>query len=128
MHTTTFKINWDFVSRLFIGLLFVYAGYTKIMDFGAFAGHINNTLGTGSLSPVLAIVAIFIEIVVAILYIWGKYKKDLCAYVLITFTALTTVLFHSFIDPVNTIASLKNIAIIGGLFATLDAVHKRRNS
>ena len=126
-NTTTFKISWDALSRLFIGALFIFAGVGKIMSFAGTTGYIDSVLHTGSLTPVITAITVFIEIVVAAVYVWGKYKKDWCGYILIAFTALATVFFHSdFNNQLNVIMTLKNLAIIGGIFATLDAVHKRR--
>jgi putative oxidoreductase len=127
MNTTTFRINWDLVSRLFIGALFIFAGVDKLRTFESTGGYIDSVLGTGAMTPVVTGLTIFIEIVVAAVYIWGKYKRDTCAYILIAFTALATVLFHNnFQIPLNVIMSLKNLAIIGGIIATLGAVHSKR--
>jgi putative oxidoreductase len=129
MNTTTFRINWDTVSRLFIGALFIFAGVDKLRTFEATSGYIDSVLGTGSATPVVTGLVIFVEIVVAAVYIWGKYKRDTCAYILIAFTALATVIFHNnFQIPLNVIMSLKNLAIIGGLIATLGAVHAKRSN
>lgn len=127
MNTTTFRINWDFVSRLFIGALFIFAGVDKLRTFEATSGYINDVLGTGAVTPIVTGLTIFIEVIVAAAYIWGKWRRDTCAYILIAFTALATVLFHNnFQIPLNVIMSLKNLAIIGGLIATLGAVHAKR--
>lgn len=129
MNTTTFRINWDFVSRLFIGALFIFAGVDKLRTFEATSGYINSVLGTGAVTPVVTGLAIFIEIVIAATYIWGKWRRDTCAYILIAFTAAATVLFHNnFQIPLNVIMSLKNLAIVGGLIATLGAVHAKRKN
>lgn len=128
MNTTTFKINWDFVSRLFIGALFIFAGVDKLRTFEATSGYMDSVLGTGAMTPVVLGLTIFIEVVISALYIWGKWRRDMLVYVLIGFTALATILFHNnFANPLNVIMSLKNLAIIGGLVATLHAVHKRRD-
>ena len=129
MNTTTLKINWDVISRIFIGALFVFAGFGKIMSFEDTTGYINSVLNTGSLTPAITAAVIFIEIVVAAGYMYGRFKKDICAYILIAFTALATILFHSNLDnQLNVIMAFKNLAIIGGIFATLDALHKRRTA
>jgi putative oxidoreductase len=127
MHTTTFKINWDMLSRIFIAALFVFAGYGKLMTFEATTSYIGSVLKTGMITPAITALVIFIEIVVAIVYAYGKYKKDIMAYILIAFTVLATIFFHSDMsNNLNVIMALKNLAIVGGLFATLDGVHKRR--
>jgi putative oxidoreductase len=128
MNKINLKINWDTLSRSFIAILFIFTGWGKLMTFTETTGYIASVLGTGAITPIITILVIFIEIVVAIVYAYGKYKKDVAAYILIGFTALATILFHSDISVgANMIMTLKNIAIIGGLFATLDGVHKRRS-
>ena len=123
------RINWDTLSRIFIGVLFVYAGIGKLMNFGGTNTYINSVLNTGAITPIVTLIVIFIEIVVATVYILGKYKKDTSAYILICFTALATLLFHSDMSKdVNVLMSFKNLAIIGGIFATMDGVHRRRNA
>lgn len=127
MHTTTFKINWDHLSRFFIGLLFVYSGVVKIQTFQPTTDFIKSILNTGSITPIITSLVIFVELVVGLLYIWGKFKKDAMAYILITFVALATIFVHSdFSNAANVIQALKNLAIIGGLLATLESVHDRR--
>jgi putative oxidoreductase len=128
MHTSTFKINWDTLSRVFIATLFVFSGWGKLMNFQSVTNFIDSVLHTGSITPAITATVIFVEIVVAILYAYGKYKKDICGYVLVTFTVLATVLFHTNTqDPAVVQQILKNLAIVGGLFATLNAVHNRRS-
>jgi putative oxidoreductase len=127
MNTSTVKINWDFISRLFLGLLFILAGLGKAMSFAGTSMYINSVLHTGSITPIVTSLTIIIEIGVASLFVWGKYKKDIMNMILIAFVALTTILFHNNInDPSTMIVALKNLAIIGGLIAMLDAVHKKR--
>lgn len=126
-HTTTLKINWDLISRIFIGTLFIYAGINKLMHFADTSALINAVMKTGGLSSLITGVAIFIEIVIAALFVLGKWKKDLCGYILITFTALATIFFHSdFSNAMNVLQAGKNLAIIGGIMAMLNAVHNRR--
>lgn len=128
MHTTTFKINWDTLSRVFIGILFVYSGWIKIQSFQATTGYIDSVLKTGSITPAITSAAIFVEVVIGLLYMWGKFRKDLMAYILISFVALATIFFHSNLsNPADMLQALKNLAIMGGMFATLDSVHKRRS-
>jgi uncharacterized membrane protein YphA (DoxX/SURF4 family) len=135
MNTTTIRINWDFISRLFLGLLFVLAGIQKALNFSMVSDNaIAPVLKTGSLSPVVTAVVIFIEIVVASVYIFGKKYKDYAGYAIITFTVLATIFYHipeirgDNISAIigTSINTLKNLAIVGGLIATLDMVHKRR--
>ncbi len=127
MHTTTFRINWDTLSRIFIAVLFIFAGWGKLMTFEATTSYIASVLKTGQVTPIITALVIFIEIVIALIYAYGKYKKDVMAYILIAFTVLTTIFFHSDLSVnLNMIMALKNLAIVGGIFATLDGVHRRR--
>lgn len=128
MNTTTLKINWDFVSRLFLGLLFIVAGLGKMMNFTGTGMFIDSVMHTGALTSLVMALTIAIEVGVAGLFIFGKYKKDSMTYILIGFTALATMIFHNHISDQNTmIMALKNLAIIGGLISTLDCVHKNRS-
>ena len=122
------KFNWDLISRVLISLVFLSAGYGKLMNFSGTSGYIDSVLKTGAVTPLITALVIFIEIVVALIYISGKYKRDTMAYILIGFTALATILFHKdFTNQMNQLMALKNLAIIGGLLATLDSLHKRRS-
>lgn len=136
MNTTTIRINWDFISRLFIGVLFILAGIQKALNFDLITENaIAPVFKTGSLSPIVTAIAIFIEIVVAAVYIYGKKWKDCAAYTLIVFVAVATIFYH--IPEIRgdnlsaiigtSINALKNLAIIGGLIATLEVVHRKRN-
>lgn len=113
------KINYALISRALIALLFVVAGYQKLMDFAGTSGYIGS-LGI-PMSAIAAAIVIFIEIVVALAYAWG-YRICATGYILIGFTALTTILVHrDFSVGVNMVMALKNIAIIGGIMATIQA-------
>lgn len=127
MQSNTLKINFDFLSRLFIGLLFITSGASKINNFQATSDYINSYLHTGPFTIYILTLVIFVEIFASLVYIYGKAYKDLAGYALITFIALTIVLIHNdYNEAMNVQQSLKNLAIIGGLLATLDGVHRRR--
>lgn len=121
------RINWDFVSRLFIGLLFIISGIMKVMHFEEIVLSLNDIQISPSLSPIILTFAILIEIVVATLYIKGGKWKDANGYTLIAFVAIVTVIMHNnFGDPAQATHALKNLAISGGILATLNGVHRRR--
>lgn len=104
------------ISRSLIALLFVVAGYQKLMGFKG-ASQFIASLGIPMAAAVTAIV-IFIEIVVALLYAYG-YRICITGWTLIIFTALTTIVVHrNFAMGDNMIMALKNVAIIGGILAT----------
>lgn len=119
------KLNYALISRSLIAFLFVVAGYQKLVQFAGISGFLGS-LGFPMPAVVTAIV-IFIEIVVAIAYAWG-YRVCLTGGILIAFTALATILVHRDIAVGdNMVMALKNIAIIGGLLATIDACNCKRH-
>jgi len=111
------KINYQFVSRSLIALLFVVAGYQKLMGFAGIVGYVGSL---GVPLPVIAtILVIIIEIPIAIAFAWG-YKTCTMGWMLIGFTALATLLAHrDFATGQNMIMALKNIAIIGGILSVI---------
>ena len=137
------KVSFDYKMgvRALIGAVFIVAGLSKI---GAFGGWVNSPLEIfkafyGSLSqvmtflpdgllPLIGILVVVIEIPIVILYILG-YKKNWTGGAIIAFTVLVTIFYHNpwfssqfqFSQLVN---ALKNIAIIAGIFATLDCFCK----
>lgn len=105
------------LSRVLIALLFVVAGYQKLTSFAGTSAYINS-LGVPAATLVTALV-IIIEVVVALAFAYG-YKIRETAWILMTFTALATVLVHhDFSVGANMVMALKNIAIIGGLLAII---------
>jgi len=116
------KINYAFISRSLIALLFVFAGIGKVMNFAGTASMIGN-MGV-PLPMLVAILVIIIEIPVALAFAWG-YKTKETGYVLIGFTVLATLLAHrDFSNQINVIMSLKNIAIIGGIMSAISCACK----
>jgi putative oxidoreductase len=112
--------------RGLIALLFIVAGFGKITGFEGTTGYVTSLLPMfSSLAMLITAAVIFIEIVVAAVWVWGGYKKDEMGWVLIAFTAIATLLVHNNIsDQTNMIMALKNIAIIGGILATIG--HKNK--
>lgn len=112
------KINYAFISRSLIALLFVVAGVQKAMSFSGITGFIGSLppfAGIGS--PVLAMIVtalvIIIEIPVALAFAWG-YRLCTTGMILIGFTVIATVLVHNNL-PGDMVMILKNIAVIGGI-------------
>ncbi len=113
------KINYALISRVLIALLFVVAGVQKIMGFAGTAGFIGS-LGV-PVPMVVAVLVILVEVPVALAYAWG-YRVCATGCILIGFTVLTTILVHrDFSMGANMVMALKNIAIIGGILATIQA-------
>lgn len=114
------KINYAFISRSLIALLFVVAGVQKVMSFSGITGFVGSLpLFSGLSSPIIATIAtalvIIIEIPVALLFAWG-YRLCTTGMILIGFTIAATVLVHNNF-PADMVMVLKNIAIIGGILA-----------
>lgn len=119
------KINYALVSRALIALLFVVAGFNKLMGFEGTAGYITS-LGV-PMATLVTVLVIVIEIPVALMFVFCPKKICWTGGALIGFTLLATVLAHNpwaaNVDPMafkNVMtAALKNIAIIGGIAATI---------
>jgi len=113
------KINYAFVARSLIALLFVVAGLQKLM-------HLQETtLSIAGLNVPFAslatLIVIAIEVPVALAFAWG-YRICLTGSILAGFVALTTVVVHGNISQgSNLVMALKNIAIIGGLMFAMTA-------
>lgn len=131
------KVSFDcrLAIRSLIALLFVIAGLSKIGVFGGgsmgevFKGFYTQlpkvmSFIPDSLAVLVGITVITIEIPIAILYALG-YKKNWTGGALILFTTLVTIFYHnpwfgSHFDFMQMVQALKNIAIIGGILATLE--------
>jgi len=99
------------IGRICIAALFVMAGIGKLMDPGGTAQY----MASASLPASMAVPAGIFEIVAGLLLALG-FMTRLTALVLIGFTAIVTLMFHSQItDPIQSVMALKNVAIIGGL-------------
>lgn len=118
------KINYALVCRSLIALLFVVAGYNKLMGFQGTAGYVES-LGV-PMATLATIIVIVIEIPIALAFAWG-WRVCATGLTLIGFTLLATILAHNpwaaNVDPMafkNVMtAALKNLAIIGGIGAAI---------
>lgn len=121
------KINYALVSRALIALLFVVAGINKIMGFEGTVGYVDS-LGV-PMATLATILVIVVEIPVALMFVFCPKKICWTGGALIGFTLLATILAHNpwaaNVDPMafkNVMtAALKNIAIIGGIAASIVA-------
>ena len=102
----------DYIGFFFIGALFFVNGVMKIMEIdGVQAWMVSYGIPGNLIYP-----AIFIEIFVPIMLIFG-FKRDLAASILMLFCITTAVIFHSsFANPIEITAFLKNIALASGLY------------
>lgn len=101
------------LGRALLALLFLVAGYGKIMNY---AGTADFMISVGM--PVVGILlplAIAIEVLGGLALLVGLRTRT-TAGVLIIFTAIASVMFHANIsDQLQMTMLLKNLAIIGGL-------------
>ena len=113
------KINYQFVSRALIALLFVVAGYGKLMNFsGSAKATVETMTNLGLPLPMLiAILVIIIEIPVALAFAWG-YRICTTGGILAVFTLLTILLVHNH-WPGDKVMILKNVAVIGGIMSAM---------
>jgi putative oxidoreductase len=101
------------LGRLLIAILFVPAGYGKLM---AFTDTVGYAASAGMPLPQVAIaLAIVVEIVGGILLLIG-YQTRWVAAIMALFSVATALVFHSNFEDTNMkIHFMKNIAIAGGL-------------
>lgn len=108
------------IGRVLIALLFVPAGFGKLMGFAGTVGYIGS-VGL-PLPQAGAVIAIVVELVVGLMFLVG-YKTRIAAIVLAVFTVAASIFFHNYwalpADKafVNQLMFFKNIAIAGGLLA-----------
>ena len=120
MNTTTVSYNpvFPLIGRILLGLLFVVAGWGKLMAFSGTAGYFAKI---GFPAPeVMTVLAIVFELGGGLLLIIG-WQARWAAWALILFTVIATFAAHRFweFEPPQRVAQmnnfLKNFAIIGGL-------------
>jgi putative oxidoreductase len=106
--------------RILLALLFVPAGFGKLMGFAGTVGYISSV--GAPLPQVAAVIAIIVELGLGLMLLVG-FKTRLAAIVLAVFTVAASVLFHNYWSMpadkafVNQLMFFKNIAISGGLLA-----------
>jgi len=100
----------DLIGRVFISLIFLLSGFSKISNYEGTVGWMES-LG---MPGIFLIPAIILEIVAPILIIVG-YKVRNSAALLSLFCIATAVIFHNdFSNQMQFISFMKNIALAGG--------------
>jgi putative oxidoreductase len=108
------------VGRALIALLFVPAGFGKLMGFAGTVGYI--TSAGLPLPQVGAALAVIVELGFGLMLLVG-FKTRISAIVLAVFTVAAAILFHNYWGMpadkayVNQLMFFKNVAIAGGLLA-----------
>ena len=100
----------DLVGRIFISLIFLLSGFSKIGNYEGTVGWMES-LG---MPGFFLIPAILLEIVTPIFIIVG-YKVKISAALLSLFCIATAIIFHTdFINQMELISFMKNIGLAGG--------------
>lgn len=98
------------VSRILLGLIFVLAGFGKLMDPAGTAGYIASV----GLPGVLVWPTIALELLGGLAIIVG-YQTRIVALALAAFCVVSAAIFHNnFADQSQMISFLKNLAMTGG--------------
>ncbi len=107
----------QFVARVFLGHIFLLAGFSKIGAYEGTQGYMDAMGVPGVLLPLV----ILLEVGGGLAIIVG-FKTRWVAIALATFTVVSAAIFHNnFADQTQMIMFMKNIAIAGGFL--LLAVH-----
>jgi len=110
-----YRQGWyAFVGRIFVAVLFVIAGWSKLIDF---AGAEQLIAAAGFAWPtLLTVVAIIVELGGGLMLLTGFHAR-LAAWLLILFTVVATIAYPNLgANQEMSLTILKNLAIIGGLF------------
>lgn len=100
------------VGRILLAVLFLIAGYNKIMNVGGTVGYFGK-LGL-PMPDILVWVVIAVEILGGILLVIG-WQTRVVAWGMAVFTILTALIGHKFwVDASQTTHFLKNLSIVGG--------------
>ena len=104
------KENAHFVGRLLLGLIFLAAGFGKVMSGADFGGFIESQLpGFGFLAWPVAI----FELVAGLFIIIG-FQTRITALLLAGFCVFTGLVYHGFGDQMQMTITMKNLAMAGG--------------
>ncbi|WP_201538602.1 DoxX family protein [Psychrobacter immobilis] len=98
------------IGRLFLSMIFIFSGFTKITGFAATQGYMESMGVPGMLLPLVIAVELFGGL--AILF---GFKARLVAILMAGFSIVSALLFHQFwIDESQMNPFMKNIAMAGG--------------
>jgi putative oxidoreductase len=98
------------VARIFLGHIFLLAGFSKISAYGPTQGYMDAMGVPGALLPLV----ILVEVVGGLAIIAG-WKTKWASLALAAFTVVAGAIFHhNFADQIQMIMFMKNIAIAGG--------------
>tara|TARA_B100000965_G_scaffold358186_1_gene337409 strand:- start:183 stop:539 length:357 start_codon:yes stop_codon:yes gene_type:complete len=112
-----FEQTRNFIGRILISAIFIYAIPGKVINFERTVDVISNKNIPPTLAPLLLLLAITCLIFGSIFFISG-FRQKLGAYLLLTFIVPTTFIFH--FSPFQIKAVLMNAGLIGGLILGLN--------
>jgi len=119
------SFNRAFLTRLFIAILFVVAGWEKLTHFNDFASTLPQVLPIpAALAMIVAALVILIEIPGSIAFALG-WQVKCTGWALVGFVVLVTIFYHNpwmgeTFNNAQLILALKNLAIVGGIIAAID--------
>lgn len=112
------------IGRILLAIVFIASGVSKLQQLEQ-TGSMMTGVG---LPAYLAMPTGVFELVAGAALAVGVLPR-LVPLLLAGFTLLTILYFHANVDdPMQAVQAMKNVAIIGGLFAVLAASHERRTS
>ena len=98
------------IGRLFLSMIFIFSGFTKITGYAATQGYMEAMGVPGMLLPLV----IAVELLGGIAILLG-FKARLVAILMASFSVVSALLFHQFwIDESQMNPFMKNIAMAGG--------------
>ncbi|MGP5133349.1 DoxX family protein [Psychrobacter cibarius] len=98
------------IGRLFLSMIFIFSGFTKITGYVATQGYMEAMGVPGMLLPLV----IAVELLGGIAILLG-FKARLVAILMASFSVVSALLFHQFwIDESQMNPFMKNIAMAGG--------------
>ena len=98
------------IGRLFLSMIFIFSGFTKITGYAATQGYMESMGVPGMLLPLV----IAVELLGGIAILLG-FKARLVAILMAGFSVVSALLFHQFwIDESQMNPFMKNIAMAGG--------------
>ena len=98
------------IGRLFLSMIFIFSGFTKITGYAATQGYMESMGVPGMLLPLVISLELFGGIAILL-----GFKARLVALLFVGFNIISALLFHQFwIDESQMNPFMKNIAIAGG--------------
>ena len=98
------------IGRLFLSMIFIFSGFTKITGYAATQGYMESMGVPGMLLPLVIAVELFGGLAILL-----GFKARFVAILLVGFNIISALLFHQFwIDESQMNPFMKNIAMAGG--------------